>query len=92
MILILAWECVFIVVTDNHVSVSLNVFEIFNNQRDLVKMMSDYEIKTVLADGLAPTGARPSAGTVLTKIESYKHTEAANERLKQTECWTSKLW
>ena len=39
-------------------------------QQNLEKNMSNFVVSTVPADDLAPTGARASAGTVMTKFRS----------------------
>ena len=43
--------------------------------------MFNFTVSTVLADGLAPTGARPSAGTVMTILKSHICTGPAFEDL-----------
>ena len=43
-------------------------WKVFNNhdsQKNMVKDMSYFVVSTVPADGLAPSGARPSAGTMM---------------------------
>ena len=42
-----------------------------HNQRDLDENVSNFIAITVRADGLAPNGARPSAGTVMTKFVTH---------------------
>ena len=39
-----------------------------DSQRNIANLPSDTEVITVPADGLAPSGARSSAGTVMTKF------------------------
>ena len=46
----------------------------------LEENMPDFIIGTVPADGLAPSGARPSAGTVMTKSDTLVNTQ--NQHLK----------
>ena len=50
------------------------VRKIIDSQRNFDGNMSEFVVSTVPADGLAPLGARPSAGTVMTNIRSYIYT------------------
>ena len=47
--------------------------QIFDSQFKLEENISNWVVSTVPVDGLAPLGARPSAGTVLTKYGSNTH-------------------
>ena len=47
--------------------------------------MCNFIVNTVPADGLAPLGARPSAGTVMTKSRSHTYTGPALKGLALTD-------
>ena len=48
--------------------------ELIDIQRNLNERNSNLMAITMPADGLAPLGARPSAGMVMTWFESFKYT------------------
>ena len=57
---------------DTMTKVSENLFEIDYRQRNFENIMSTMlVVSSILVDGLALWGARTSAGTVMTKFESY---------------------
>ena len=70
-------------------------FEIFN--REIYRKKSNFVVITVPIDGLAPNGARPSAGTVKTKYGSWVYMGTAligsiTTRRNNTKRLYSKHW
>ena len=47
--------------------------KVITDSRKTAWKTCSFSISTVFADGIAPLGARPSAGTVMTKCASYVH-------------------
>ena len=60
---------------------SKNEFEIINSRRNVERIMSNFVVSTAPADGLAAIGAKPSAGTTMTKFGPCKSMGPALERL-----------
>ena len=54
---------------------------ITDSQRNLIENVCNFEVSNVPADGLAPLGARTSAGTLMSKFGSHIHLEPALEGL-----------
>ena len=49
--------------------------------KELLEIIGDFVVGTVPADGLAPLGARPSAGTMMTKCRWCRYMKLSLEEL-----------
>ena len=61
------------------IKIASDLYKIHSSQRNFEENIYGFRVSIVSPDGLAPSGARPSAGTMLIMFESDIHTGPAPE-------------